>query len=717
VRVSLDGFANEAARTIYPGLTFDHYVYTFTGPTSGPLAPVNGVFTLVESAVTDDYTVRVDAFANAGDLSPAATGTSAAFTVVEGVAITVPVSLTPDAITGTGTFNYKITYPAVGVSVTSFTYAAYPGGSPNGLLSSGNGVADTTSISSGYYLVTAELIDANGRTAGKSDVVHIYKDMTTTLDWTFTAADFTAVLIEAADVSGLIAPVTDAPPNYVITPGPGNYIVDSITWKQGGVPYTSQFAPLTDYTAEIVLQANYGYKFVNGITPTTDAGAPGAGTISGNQAQNTLTFTVSFNRTDAWVISSQPYNAYYWDTNSNTVFAPEADGSFWYDSTWGSNSTIESAFWDNPLGVFGVFLPETTYTRTVTLKANPNYQLIWTTNVYDPNSSLGSVTVTDVGPGDSENTLTFEISYAQTGVSYAALSNAYNALALLPVNFAPSPNGDGSDVPSSDYWVTSTEWNDLFTAINTIEDWVRFGGSNNPANQVAVDNATADLIVATVPFTDAVTNGRWGTLAPTVANATKAKPTQYTAVSVDFTLTGPAASFNDADTTWRVYTLATGGIIHPSVTAAQNGAILTLTHATDIPTGIYYVTAQEYGKPETQRLGLTVNPWSPNGDATVINAWIAGETILTNSFSGTETINRIPGVAPAILTFYVPVLTDITSIVWSVNGVPASAGVYGSNDEYFDFNAQWRSDGNYKIGLLITKNGKEYSETITVTVN
>jgi hypothetical protein len=72
--------------------------------------------------------------------------------------------------------------------------------------------------------------------------------------------------------------------------------VQSVTVKQGASAFTGIFAPLTTYTAEIVLKAAANYKFSGAITPGTGGvGTPAAGTIGGGDAaQNTLTFTVSF---------------------------------------------------------------------------------------------------------------------------------------------------------------------------------------------------------------------------------------------------------------------------------------------------------------------------------------------------------------------------------------------------------------------------------------
>ena len=65
--------------------------------------------------------------------------------------------------------------------------------------------------------------------------------------------------------------------------------------------------------------------------------------------------------------------------------------------------------------------------------------------------------------------------------------------------------------------------------------------------------------------------------------------------------------------TWRVYNQATGGtaLADITVTFDVTTRILTLTHATDIPHGPYWVTVTESGKTESPRLALTIIEFVP----------------------------------------------------------------------------------------------------------
>ncbi|GHU25370.1 hypothetical protein FACS1894164_14500 [Spirochaetia bacterium] len=201
VRVS---FSDGAARTIYPDKTFDHYVYTFTkvGESTGQVKTpaANGVFTLE----TGSWNLSVQAYANASNTSLAAMGsTTTAFTVSQNtVTDNIVITLSPAVSTGEGTLNYSITYPAAGV-IQTLSFVQVGGGTSTNLqtdasISSTGGLSTLTgtktAISAGYYLIRVILKDGSELTAGKSEVVHIYNNLTTTLNFNFSASEFTAAI-------------------------------------------------------------------------------------------------------------------------------------------------------------------------------------------------------------------------------------------------------------------------------------------------------------------------------------------------------------------------------------------------------------------------------------------------------------------------------------------------------------------------------------------
>ncbi|GHV26930.1 hypothetical protein AGMMS4952_07810 [Spirochaetia bacterium] len=188
VRIS---FTDGAARTIYPATVFDHYVYTFTRSGGTPEVKTpdgSGVFTLE----TGSWTLAVQAYATSSSGSLAATGSTAAFTINDGqLTDNITVTMAPVVSGGTGTLTYTITYPA-GTTLTTLTWEQLGVNGTTNLTKTASGVEETLSpVNAGYYLLTVTLTDA-GKTAGKSEVVHIYKNLTTDAALTFTTEDFTA---------------------------------------------------------------------------------------------------------------------------------------------------------------------------------------------------------------------------------------------------------------------------------------------------------------------------------------------------------------------------------------------------------------------------------------------------------------------------------------------------------------------------------------------
>jgi hypothetical protein len=203
VRVS---FGEGAARTIFPDKAFNHYVYTFTkvGTSTGEIkTPAsNGVFTLA----TGNWNLSVQAYATESSTSLAATGSTTAPFVVSLNTLTdnIMITLSPAVSTGAGTLKYAINYPDTNV-IHTLTFTQVGGGSSTNLqtgadASSSGGVTTLagtkTAVSAGYYLVTVILKNSANPalTAGRSEVVHIYNNLNTTTNFTFTAAAFTAAI-------------------------------------------------------------------------------------------------------------------------------------------------------------------------------------------------------------------------------------------------------------------------------------------------------------------------------------------------------------------------------------------------------------------------------------------------------------------------------------------------------------------------------------------
>jgi hypothetical protein len=129
----------------------------------------------------------------------------------------VGVTLAPVADAGTGTLEYTVTYPATATIVLTLTNLA--GGTVT--LTDASPTSDATisqsGIPAGYYALTASLTDSTGKTAGHSEVVHIYQGLTTTVGagdgFAFGAGAFTVQTV--VDLSGLT--ITDDIRDAIIT--------------------------------------------------------------------------------------------------------------------------------------------------------------------------------------------------------------------------------------------------------------------------------------------------------------------------------------------------------------------------------------------------------------------------------------------------------------------------------------------------------------------
>lgn len=196
--------------------------------------------------------------------------------------------------------------------------------------------------------------------------------------------------------------------------------------------------------------------------------------------------------------------------------------------------------------------------------------------------------------------------------------------------------------------------------------------------------------------TTGVWNGQvmtWGSAlmlrsaAPTATTTTVVK-TAATQPSVAFTLTTYPTG------TYKVYADNATSSIHGEVTASLSGSTLTLTHASDIPAGSYYVSVTETGKAESTRLPLTVGEYvatcrltvnlnggngsTTDGDytaGTVIN--IDAGTKANHSFSGWTSSGggSFGKQSSSSTTFTMPPNDTTITANWSYSGYtpPASA--------------------------------------------
>jgi len=184
--------ASQAARTVFPSLVFDAYVYTFTkvGEQNGVVkTPDNsGFFTLG----VGNYTVAVQAYIDDEEqYTLAASGTSSEFSVAPYNTTSVSVSLRGVVAEGEGEFSCTISHPAD--AVPEITLHKLPEMEKYTLnyetISEGNSVVETLQLDSGSYLLTV-LVRKTGLYAGLIESVHIYPLLSTVYTKNFDDADF-----------------------------------------------------------------------------------------------------------------------------------------------------------------------------------------------------------------------------------------------------------------------------------------------------------------------------------------------------------------------------------------------------------------------------------------------------------------------------------------------------------------------------------------------
>jgi hypothetical protein len=200
--------APDAARTILPSAQQLYYVLTFNNGTETVREALGGALEKTVALTPDPvvtWNLVVNGYRNAYDAenggTAVASGSPAPFTVAASNNPVVDVALSATQ-NGAGTLRYTLTYPTNPAVSGGRIYLEQLGGTYEKLITlSINSISPTTgsvpALSSGYYQLNVYLY--NGRTAIKSDLVHIYDNLDTEAAFTFLAADFA----EAANLSGL----------------------------------------------------------------------------------------------------------------------------------------------------------------------------------------------------------------------------------------------------------------------------------------------------------------------------------------------------------------------------------------------------------------------------------------------------------------------------------------------------------------------------------
>jgi hypothetical protein len=197
------------SRTAIPSMVFDHFECLFSkgggaAELREPLREEGG--DVVFELDPGDWAVTVRAFAEAGEETLAAEG-SETFTVTPGKETSVLVRVYPVVGEGAGVLNYTLRYPGA-ATVEFFTLTLLSDDSDRDLtLGAVTEGTDTKTLTgkvqagSGYYLARTSL-KKDGITVGRTEVVHIYKDLSTELELEFVDGDFKALVVVSAADSG-----------------------------------------------------------------------------------------------------------------------------------------------------------------------------------------------------------------------------------------------------------------------------------------------------------------------------------------------------------------------------------------------------------------------------------------------------------------------------------------------------------------------------------
>jgi uncharacterized repeat protein (TIGR02543 family) len=364
------------ARTVFPLIIFDKYVYTFTkeGEETGTeKTPDNdGYFTLE----LGNYTVEVQAFiGDEGSYTLAASGVSEQFTVSSGGNSSIVVFLYGVIVAAKGEFRYTITYPEMSDEFI-ISLQKWPDMDSITLtpinLTERNGITETLELEAGSYLLTI-LITKDGLFAGKGEAVHIYPAVITVYTKNFNDNNFLApfpVTANNYNISGAGTFVYDGSAKPVSVTGKENVSPGEVTVFYNGwniVPVN-----VGTYTVTFNVAAAMGWNPADGLP---------AGTITITKAPGSAVSAPTLNTRTSYSITVDPVivpsNVQTVEYAINTVDAPPLTG-------WQTETT------------FSELNAGTTYYVFARAAENNNYR------TGEPGSSLAVSTLPTGSPGSIE---------------------------------------------------------------------------------------------------------------------------------------------------------------------------------------------------------------------------------------------------------------------------------------------------------------------------
>jgi hypothetical protein len=175
-RTVLPLFSDLSYTLVFSSEDFSDVTHTVTG--GGEFILDQGIWNLTVEALESD--------------TPIARGSAGPIFVLPGKTVTAKVTLNPLGVEdGTGSLNYTVNFPT-DTETGALKLISFPGGAvvvEEDILAKPSSVIEDIPV--GYYQLILSLAkDGDTQVAGKSDIVHIYRDQSSKFEWTLDDEDF-----------------------------------------------------------------------------------------------------------------------------------------------------------------------------------------------------------------------------------------------------------------------------------------------------------------------------------------------------------------------------------------------------------------------------------------------------------------------------------------------------------------------------------------------
>jgi predicted outer membrane repeat protein len=428
------------ARTAMPSAVFDHYEYLFSKggePAESKTPDGPGLLFALDPG---NWRITIKAYAGSDPETLAAEG-SEDFTINPGAEATVTVKLSPALGEETGTLSYALTFPS-GAEVRAFTLTLLAGDDGTNLA----GASGPLEIASGYYLARASLIK-DGIPVEKTEVVHIYKSLTTELALAFDDADFRAFVALSSADSGpgtLRQALTDA------MAGNGGAIMIDLPANDRVITLKS---PLPEISKSIVLEGNGTVLTQKGITPSATSQL--LRITGGNSHIRRLHFNGAETTGNGGAVSAGSdvilESCIFSDNSCATTNMTDGGGAI-YSSA--HISVLGCTFYNNTTGGYGgaIFMTSFGGLRRLALTGNIFWGNSSTHNyaanhvVYAYIKSETSIEIVSSGFNVSDRTGVGDLSAGDSGWAFTSSDKKASRLPVSFVSFRPLGDGDAINV-------------------------------------------------------------------------------------------------------------------------------------------------------------------------------------------------------------------------------------------------------------------------------